>query len=552
MTTIIRWKQSMSHCQFMELLASIKPKQDGVAQQSDERLEFHIDYLFIMAYLQLEDDSKREQVVSSISQLPPMKLVIEPLGRELNSDGHDAQLRHLFAEMGKIPSFHDLYICAEHGITWVVLKYAFLYLRQIKSLEFRGHFGQHEHEGNYANRDIHINAAHAVVAGLKDHPSLESASLNFTEHLCCHIMLSVLKTIQTLRRASVKMHFSSQYEEHELEDDDIGAIAAMITSDARLEYLKLENIVMYDENSSEEEDASVKLSEDIHGHDDSESEESRDERQTFYECLARATVEHLEIGSCFLGSPSMFAKALAVSQIKTIHLRYGVEFKGTFASFLAIFAARMSNMGRLEDVYFEIPDPRDDNHVYNDTSNDDYAIPQDLFVELVRSAMLCPTLKRLKLEPQAQPHSEALNQALAEGIAVNTTLEDIDICCWGVPNGSPSYDCQPLLEALNQNFSLCNLNLRYKRRPWSPQLQAIANIICRLNKEGRGYVQKNPTDAIAGSALLGAVSDDIECVYYHVREYPLLLLRNTATVSISDCSGKETRKRKALDGTSGS
>jgi hypothetical protein len=52
------------------------------------------------------------------------------------------------------------------------------------------------------------------------------------------------------------------------------------------------------------------------------------------------------------------------------------------------------------------------------------------------------------------------------------------------------------------------------------------NVVCKLNKFGRRYlVERGPECRVAGVGLLSAVSDDLDCLYYHLRENPGLCNR---------------------------
>jgi hypothetical protein len=52
------------------------------------------------------------------------------------------------------------------------------------------------------------------------------------------------------------------------------------------------------------------------------------------------------------------------------------------------------------------------------------------------------------------------------------------------------------------------------------------NVVCKLNKFGRRYlVERGPECRVAGVGLLSAVSDDLDCLFYHLRENPDLCNR---------------------------
>ena len=47
-------------------------------------------------------------------------------------------------------------------------------------------------------------------------------------------------------------------------------------------------------------------------------------------------------------------------------------------------------------------------------------------------------------------------------------------------------------------------------------------MINRLNKAGRNYMNSHPGNKAKGIGVLGDASDELDCLYFHLREYPLL------------------------------
>jgi hypothetical protein len=69
-----------------------------------------------------------------------------------------------------------------------------------------------------------------------------------------------------------------------------------------------------------------------------------------------------------------------------------------------------------------------------------------------------------------------------------------------------------------------------------------------LNRAGRGYVKENAMDKIAGTQTLGAVSHNLDCLFYHLsRESPTLCDRTAGSVdNETDEEGDARRKRRRL------
>ena len=71
------------------------------------------------------------------------------------------------------------------------------------------------------------------------------------------------------------------------------------------------------------------------------------------------------------------------------------------------------------------------------------------------------------------------------------------------------------------------------------QFRMIAN----LNRAGRNYLVRDRGNKRKGVHMLGSLSDDLDCLFFHLREDPVLCSRNSAV------SEPPRKKRKTEDGS---
>ena len=94
-------------------------------------------------------------------------------------------------------------------------------------------------------------------------------------------------------------------------------------------------------------------------------------------------------------------------------------------------------------------------------------------------------------------------------------------------------DAQMLQRELQQNHTLESIQINRKEH---------FEEITRLNKAGRRYLSEDSTSNSKCIAVLAKVKNDLDCLYYHLRENPILC--------ISYCNGggrQSGNKRKARD-----
>ncbi|GKY98026.1 hypothetical protein MPSEU_000760700 [Mayamaea pseudoterrestris] len=165
-------------------------------------------------------------------------------------------------------------------------------------------------------------------------------------------------------------------------------------------------------------------------------------------------------------------------------------------------------------------------------------------VRVGRAVAHCHELQTLNLS--FTKLSPELDEALALCVApVNSQLTYINIDCSSLEseNDVRLTELPLFLKALERNFTVTNIYLETAYRhggpidPWCPHLKKSIETLCQLNVAGRKYMVKDAGDDVAGLQMLGAVSDNLDCSFYHLsRENPSL------------CQQARTRKRTRNDG----
>jgi hypothetical protein len=108
------------------------------------------------------------------------------------------------------------------------------------------------------------------------------------------------------------------------------------------------------------------------------------------------------------------------------------------------------------------------------------------------------------------------------------------------------------MKAIRKNYTLKDFQFTTLYGPsldiaWNAPLRKRLDVVCRLNRNGRRYLQSEPSNQHMGFALLEAVSDDVDCIYFHLLENPQLCKVQPVVPSGTKALGV-CRKRKAHDG----
>ena len=105
-----------------------------------------------------------------------------------------------------------------------------------------------------------------------------------------------------------------------------------------------------------------------------------------------------------------------------------------------------------------------------------------------------------------------------------------------VGHGTITYSSPALLETIMSNY---NIHVLFQRTPlphvtpldaksFDPDMAKQFHMISSLNRAGRSYLASDGHNKHMGLNVLGSVSDNMDCLYYHLRENPVLCEREGA------------------------
>jgi hypothetical protein len=354
-------------------------------------------------------------------------------------------------------------------------------------------YASHEIEGTFRN----------LAAALQNHACLTTALINSLPPMKFSIIMPVLFSIQSLEELELDGPGEDEEEEH-LQLENAHSVAAAVLRCTIPEKLILS--LSYWTFATQE-------SQDII-------------------CAAFREKIFLKIvlEYCIFADPVSLALSLTHSELAlkelTIHrLSFVNDREADFADALA---SKIHGMSQLEKF-----DCGDMWHYTNKMKNHpelDFAL-----VRVTQALAQCRSLKMLRLSCRV-PFTE-LDQALAECVtSENNQLAEIRIKCEPIDAsaGTTQFKSPAFLEAVKSNYTIQCIALTYyvttagfKIDPWEPTVKKSLEVIPKLNAAGRKYLAANSTDQIAGYQVLEQVSDDLDCLFYHTCENPLLCVRQT-------------------------
>jgi hypothetical protein len=237
--------------------------------------------------------------------------------------------------------------------------------------------------------------------------------------------------------------------------------------------------------------------------------------------LAQATVRSVGLRGFFkVSDGALLADALTSSTLRAISCSpLGFREQREATLFLKTFATELPTMRCLEELHVGTIE-----HFGHDI--DEHS---ELDAALIRATADCPCLKRLKIDLYrfSCGYTEALDRALAHCVQASTSLEEIDVKRQCEANWNEFLTCPALLDALKRNYTIQYIRLTSDPYPgsqssWATASTTIINIMCRLNRSGRNYMAIDSNNHLQGLQVLDAVNDDLDCLYFHLRENPML------------------------------
>jgi hypothetical protein len=250
-------------------------------------------------------------------------------------------------------------------------------------------------------------------------------------------------------------------------------------------------------------------------------------QQFFVDGIAGARIHGLTMNNCEMDSVShgvAIADAMAHSQLKSIIVYYAPRVATVWTGFLSTLAAGFPNMLSLESLDLQFG-------ALEFTTDPTF---HDAVLALIRAAGKGPGLTCLRLA--VTKYSERMDQALAVCLCNNAVLQTLQVTC-PFPQGSTEFQAHQspaLLEAMAYNHTLQNIYFDSNNTiepsgidPWDADLKKMISAILQLNRQGRAYLKEDgPQKQAKGVRLLSKVNEEMDCIFYHVREFPDLCAQN--------------------------
>jgi hypothetical protein len=157
-----------------------------------------------------------------------------------------------------------------------------------------------------------------------------------------------------------------------------------------------------------------------------------------------------------------------------------------------------------------------------DLSGDDFVLLAKVLADNV-------SLQRLEIRMQFQERSNEDAVTFASYIKRNRTLKYLDILCTGYNLAQYALCIESgdrIISELCRNYELQRMQISPKHRDThtrgQPEWRQNLDAFLRLNMAGRRYLWQDASDRRACVGVLGEVSSNLNCLYLHLRENPLV------------------------------
>ena len=250
---------------------------------------------------------------------------------------------------------------------------------------------------------------------------------------------------------------------------------------------------------------------------------SLDMTELGHDVFFSAAIDGLSLSSCQFFDAVTTAASFAGARVKCLNLfRLGFEH-GNSAVFATALSQVLSSMLRLEKLDFGCW-----NYAAAPESHYEQAI-----VALIQAAGGCPCLEELCLSFQWL--TSGMDACIAKECIGNASrFKTLVIRCQTLnltyyPT-TPRLCFPAVLEAVSQSYSVQTIKFEPEHGhmstqvvdPWDPDMVKMLNVVLQLNRAGRSYIAADATNKNAGVGVLETVVEDLDCLYFHLLENPLL------------------------------
>jgi hypothetical protein len=152
--------------------------------------------------------------------------------------------------------------------------------------------------------------------------------------------------------------------------------------------------------------------------------------------------------------------------------------------------------------------------------------PFSMLPSLIGAASQCPTLRHLKLS--SAPCLDEIDDALVD--LTQSNVSQLKTICLGFPvrTTKARVSFPRILPSCMTNYTLLvylkpGVHVDYDDEdPWCDSFRQNIDMLTRLNKSGRCYLTTDAASQAAGLRVLGDVGRDLNCLYFHLQENPIL------------------------------
>ena len=486
--TVLEWKEGQTHLDFIGQLTPERPFWQA---------QLSVDVEFVSAFGKLAPAQAQELAAAMVTApvfMTTLKNVpTTTMARRSATRRFDA----LCLMLGNMQQVKTLHVNSDDGFLSVNHAKIIGSMQQVKTMSIWG-------------RQTNQDAMQELAQGLAQHGQLDSLRLAIPSTFY-HLVLPAVYGIKSLTKLVLHKHVALQ---SEIVPQVAHAMAGLLRMGRTNPNLRLE-LEHWDFTNI-------------------------DSNNTFCQALAETLIRSIDLCGCSFVSPTTLALALTHSKLREIKFSL-LRFSGrSVAEFLTCLTRDISTMQQLEELECGQFDSRGD-----------FGSNDDAVVQLTHAVARCHRLRCLRLNFHKYPqHADA---ALAECFKpANSRLVELQVRCISLDSDmEPRVTESPaLLEALKKNFTVRRIRLhsaaqfgRYGEAvidPWDPLLKKNIEMFAKLNCAGRNYMTRDSMDKVIGSRFLGAVSNDLDCLFYHLsRENPSLCDRHT---SGTEAGGRKRRR----------
>ena len=169
------------------------------------------------------------------------------------------------------------------------------------------------------------------------------------------------------------------------------------------------------------------------------------------------------------------------------------------------------------------------NHTLKELTLFELDLSGDDFVLLAKVLADNVSLQRLEIRMQFQERSNEDVVTFASYIKKNRTLKYLDILCTGYNLAQYALSIESgdqIVSELCRNYELQRMQISPKLRNThtrgQPEWRQKLDAFLRLNMAGRRYLWRDASDRRVYVGVLGEVSSNLNCLYLHLRENPLV------------------------------